>query len=152
MLRCANMELHFFHTKTKGLSKQNQCFTGCFQMAHDMKSWAIRCHFLTQGKSHKTIHDKQILAETHSDLSTISRFLCLSLLASRMDSHFCKSASLQGPGVKLTGGTVVPSFQDWILRANMSSFFCLQEGTNTLQLLLFSLGGHVLSSTQRNFA
>lgn len=107
--------------------------------------------------SHKESHTRLsttsiILAETHSDLSTISRFLCLSLLASRMDSHFCKSASLQGPGVKLTGGTVVPSFQDWILRANMSSFFCLQEGTNTLQLVLFSFEGHVLSSTQRNFA
>ena len=107
--------------------------------------------------SHKGSHTRPsttsvILAQTHSDLSTISRFLCLSLLASRMDSHFCKSASLQGPGVKLTGGTAVPSFQDWSLRANMSSFFCLQEGTNTLQLVLCSFEGHVLSSTQRNFA
>lgn len=94
----------------------------------------------------------QILAETHSDLSTISRFLCLSLLASRMASHFRRSASLQGPGLKLMGGTAVPSFQDWILRVNMSSFFRRWEGTNTLQLLGLSLGGHVLSSTERNFA
>lgn len=94
----------------------------------------------------------QILAETHSDLSTISLFLCLSRLASRMASHFCKSASLQGPGVKVTGGMVVPSFQDWILRVNMSSFFRRYEGTNILQLLFFSLDGQVLSSTQRNLA
>lgn len=102
-------------------------------------------------KLHKT-HTSTFLVETHSDLSTISRFLCLSLLASRMASHLRKSASLQGPGVKLIGGTTVPSFQDWILRVNMSSFFCRYEGTSTRQLLFFSLDGQVLSSTQRNFA
>lgn len=119
-------------------------------MAHDMQSGN------TMPLSHTSYTrpsiTSKILAETHSDLSTISRFLCLSLLASRMASHFCKSASLQGPGVKLMGGTGVPILQDWILRINMSSFFCRYEGTNTLQLLICSLDGHVLSRTQRNFA
>lgn len=92
------------------------------------------------------------LAETHSDLSTISRFLCRRRLASRMASHFCRSASLQGPGVKLTGGTLVPSFHDRILRVSMSSSFLRNEGTSILQLGLFSLGGHVLSSIHRNLA
>lgn len=94
-------------------------------MSRDMQRWATQCHFLTQESYTRPSITSQILAETHSDLSTMSRFLCLSRLASRMASHLCRSASLQGPGVKLTGGTVVPSCEDWILRVNMSSFFCL---------------------------
>lgn len=145
------MELHFFYKMSVFQSKLS--FTGCFKMARDMQSgatwWAAFLHEKSYTRSSIT---SKILAEAHSDLSTISLFLCLSLLASRMASHLCKSASLQGPGVKLTGGTAVPSFQDWILRVSMSSFFCRYEGTNILQLLLFSLDGHVLSSTQRNFA
>lgn len=136
---------------TKSFSKPNDSFYR--KTAHNMQRWKLmRLFFFFSIRKVTQDHPSQILAETHSDLSTISRFLCLSLLASRMASHFCRSASLQGPGWKLMGGAAVPSFQDWILRVNMSSFFCRQEGTNTLQLLLFSLGGHVLSSTQRNLA
>lgn len=137
----------------KAFSKQNK-----FLEDASNGSWhAVGQCWYKAALSHKKSYTRpsitsNILAETRSDLSTISRFLCLSLLASRMASHFCKSASLQGPGVKLMGGKGVPSFQDWILRVSISSFFCRYEGTNTLQLLLFSLDGHVLSSTQRNFA
>lgn len=146
------MELHFFHTMTKGFSKQNKCFYRLLQNgSRHAELDGQRSHTRKVTQDHPG--QSTILAETHSDLSTISRFLCLSLLASRMASHFCKSASLQGPGVKLGGGsTGVPSCQDWILRASMSSFFCRFEGTSTLQLLLCSLGGHVLSRTHRNFA
>lgn len=146
------MELHFFQEITTGFSQQ-------YKFLQNASKWLVSCRVGRYNAtfSHKKSYTRpsmtsKILAETHSDLSTISRFLCLSLLASRMASHFRRSASLQGPGMKLTGGTVVPSCQDWILRANMSSFFCLWEGTNTLQLFLFSLDGRVLSSTQRNLA
>lgn len=132
------------------VSQSKTFFTGCFKMTHDMRSGNMMP--LSHTNYTKQPITSKILAETYSDLSTISRFLCLSLLASRMASHFCKSASLQGPGVKLMGGTGVPIFQDWILRVNISSFFWRYDGTNTLQLLLFSLDGHVLSRTQRNFA
>lgn len=145
------MELHFFHEITIGFSQ--------YTLLQDASKRLMTCRVGRYNAtfSHKKSYTRpsmtsKILAETHSDLSTISRFLCLSRLASRMASHLRRSASLQGPGVKLTGGTVVPSCQDWILRVNMSSLFFLEEGTNTPQLFLFSLDGCVLSSTQRNFA
>lgn len=148
------MELNFFHEMTKSFSKPNNCLQDASKRHTACRAEKTQAAFCF----HKKIYTRpssitsQILAETHSDLSTISRFLCLSLLASRMASHFCRSASLQGPGLKLTGGTAVPSFHDWILRVNMSSLFCRWEGTKTRQPLLLSLGGHVLSRAQRNFA
>ena len=87
---------------------------------------------------------------TQPDLSTICRFLCLTLLASLIASHFFQSSSLHGPGMKFTGWMLLPTFQDSILRVSISSFLWWEDGDSTLPLLFLSSGAVSFSSKHRN--
>lgn len=88
--------------------------------------------------------------KTQSDLSTICRFLCLTLLASLIASHLFQSSSLHGPGMKFTGWTLLPTFQDSIFRVSMSSFLWCEDGDSTLPSLFLSSGVVFFSSKHRN--
>lgn len=90
------------------------------------------------------------LCRTQPDLSTICRFLCLTLLASLIASHFFQSSSLHGPGIKFTGWTLLPTFQDSILRVSISSFLWRKDGDSTRPLLFLSSGIAFFSSKHRN--